>query len=74
MLLCPLNLVVIWGACCYQLCSGSSIEEMKSMPLAHAAKASTRNLEFFGCHLERKNQSVELKKSAPFDNSTRNHA
>lgn len=36
-LLCPLNFGVVRAAGCYELCSGSAVEEVKGMSFTHAA-------------------------------------
>lgn len=49
-LLCPLDFSVVRGAGCYELCSGSAVEEVKGVPFTHAAEACACDFELLWCH------------------------
>lgn len=49
-LLSPLEFGVVGGAGCYELGSGSAVEEMKGVPFAHAAEACAGDFELLGWH------------------------
>lgn len=54
MLLCPLDLSIIWCARSYELCSWCAIEEMKGVAFAHASEAGASDSELLRWHFERK--------------------